>query len=95
MASATRKKFSFSPPSHVCSALVVAAPFANALSLTTPSGWTSGGAETVQWNSDPTDPNQWSLFLENMLFHNTYAIANSVNPTNGEQNVSLPIVPVE
>ncbi|KAF8902195.1 hypothetical protein CPB84DRAFT_1836171 [Gymnopilus junonius] len=69
-------------------------PLASALTLNIPTGPTSGGNVTITWTSAPNDPATFSLELVNTAFHNSFAIANNVNPTAGTVSLTLPIVPV-
>ncbi|KAF7976210.1 hypothetical protein HWV62_7400 [Athelia sp. TMB] len=76
-------------------ALTLALPFVSALTLSTPkdNAWSSGGSATVDWTSSSGDPSTFTLELSNTAFHNSYAIANNVNPSSGSISFSLPIVP--
>ncbi|PPQ69664.1 hypothetical protein CVT26_001533 [Gymnopilus dilepis] len=72
----------------------VVAPLASALTLNIPTNPTSGGNVTITWSSAPNDPETFSLELINTAFHNSFAIANNVNPTAETISLTLPIVPV-
>jgi len=81
--------------SKLCAVLAVAVPFASALTVDPITGANSGGQITITWSSAAGDPNTWSFFLVNPVFHDTFAIANTVNPQPGALNVTLPIVPAD
>ncbi|KAG6805866.1 hypothetical protein H0H93_003937, partial [Arthromyces matolae] len=72
---------------------VLAAPLANAITLNIPKGPVSGGAVTISWSFEPTDPN-FSLELTNEQFHNAFAIGNNISPTAGSIDITLPVVPI-
>ncbi|KDR85922.1 hypothetical protein GALMADRAFT_132548 [Galerina marginata CBS 339.88] len=76
------------------SLLALVAPLVSALTLDVPQNPTSGGSITIKWNSAPNDPDSWSFELVNTVFHNSFAIANNVNPTAGQLTLTLPVVPV-
>ncbi|EPQ60277.1 hypothetical protein GLOTRDRAFT_108878 [Gloeophyllum trabeum ATCC 11539] len=67
-------------------------PLVSALTLQTPSGLTSAGPATISWTAESTDP-PFSLELVNQVFHNSFAIANNVQPGQGSLSLTLPIVP--
>jgi len=48
---------------------------------------------TFTWDFQPNDP-IFSLYLVNEEFHDTFAIANNVYPTEGQITLSLPVLPV-
>ncbi|TFK56827.1 hypothetical protein OE88DRAFT_60676 [Heliocybe sulcata] len=73
--------------------LAILVPFVSALTLNAPSGLSSGGPATITWTSESTDP-PFSIELVNTVFHNSFAIANNVNPTLNSMTIALPIVPV-
>ncbi|OCH84038.1 hypothetical protein OBBRIDRAFT_840009 [Obba rivulosa] len=76
------------------STLAVFVPFVSALTLQTPTNWESGTNANVSWTNAAGDPSTWSLELVNPTnFHNSFAIANNVNPAPGFITVQLPIVP--
>ncbi|KAI0347987.1 hypothetical protein BDW22DRAFT_39938 [Trametopsis cervina] len=75
--------------------LAALAPFVNALTFTVPNNITSGGTVTITWTQASGDPDVWSLFLVNQVFHNTYGIANNVKNSDGTLTLNLPAVPVE
>ncbi|KAI0803174.1 hypothetical protein BC629DRAFT_1492291 [Irpex lacteus] len=68
---------------------------ANALTFSTPTDVHSASPVTITWTPSDGDPSNWSLFLVNTAFHNTFAIANPVNNSAGTLTVTLPAVPVE
>ncbi|KAI0931396.1 hypothetical protein AcV5_005110 [Taiwanofungus camphoratus] len=76
------------------SALAALIPFASAaIQLTTPTDWASGASANVSWTASPQDP-YFSFELVNAdIFHNSFGIANNVNPTLGFLTLTLPIVP--
>ncbi|TRM63867.1 hypothetical protein BD626DRAFT_261931 [Schizophyllum amplum] len=55
---------------------------------------TSTGTVTVSWDASSDDPSSFSIYLTNEAFHNTFAIANNVDPSWGEITVQLPVIPV-
>ncbi|EKM61425.1 uncharacterized protein PHACADRAFT_248020 [Phanerochaete carnosa HHB-10118-sp] len=76
------------------STLAVLLPFVHALTINTPTNLTSAGTATISWTTGPNDPSTWSLELSNPNnFHNTFAIANNVDPAAGSINIPLPPVP--
>ncbi|KZT30980.1 hypothetical protein NEOLEDRAFT_1083611 [Neolentinus lepideus HHB14362 ss-1] len=75
------------------SVAAVLVPFVSALTLNTPTGLSSGGPATITWTSEPTDP-PFSIELVNTAFHDTFAIANNVNPLMNTISLNLPSVPV-
>ncbi|OCH84935.1 hypothetical protein OBBRIDRAFT_798661 [Obba rivulosa] len=76
------------------STLAVLVTFVSALTLQTPTDWQSGTAVNVSWTNAVGDPSTWSLELVNPTnFHNSFAIANNVNPAPGVLSIRLPIVP--
>ncbi|KAG6873069.1 hypothetical protein C0995_003377 [Termitomyces sp. Mi166 len=70
--------------------LALATPLVNALTLNIPSNPTSGGPLTVTWTFQPGD----TLELINEEFHDSFAIANNVQPELQSLDITLPIVPV-
>ncbi|PCH34083.1 hypothetical protein WOLCODRAFT_22446 [Wolfiporia cocos MD-104 SS10] len=76
------------------SALAVLLPFAAAtIVLETPTNWQSGTPANISWSSSGGDP-RFSLELVNDIeFHNSFAIANNLNPSDGFATFTLPIVP--
>ena len=75
--------------------LAIAAPLASALTITTPVGWTSADRVNVTWSAVNGDPQEFSIFLVNEAFHDTFGIANNVPPGAMEiDNLLLPVVPV-
>lgn len=75
------------------STLAVLLPFVNALTLNTPASLTSGGQATITWTTTAGDP-PFTLELVNAVqFHNSFGIANNVDPSLQTINLTLPIVP--
>ncbi|KIP11768.1 hypothetical protein PHLGIDRAFT_33240 [Phlebiopsis gigantea 11061_1 CR5-6] len=75
-------------------ALAALLPFAASLTITTPTNLTSGGPATISWTTAAGDPSTWSFELVNTdVFHNSFAIANNVNPSLGSISMTLPSVP--
>ena len=68
-------------------------PFVSALTLNTPENLASGGSATITWTTASGDPSTFSIELLNTVFHNSFAIANNVNPSSGTITLDLPIVP--
>ncbi|KDQ62907.1 hypothetical protein JAAARDRAFT_43997 [Jaapia argillacea MUCL 33604] len=75
------------------STLALLLPFATALTLSTPTGLTSGGPATVNWTATTTDV-PFSLELVNTLFHNSFAIGNNLQPGLGTYSFTMPTVPI-
>ncbi|KIK81717.1 hypothetical protein PAXRUDRAFT_832661 [Paxillus rubicundulus Ve08.2h10] len=75
-------------------ALALALPLVSALTLNTPIGVTTGGEVTITWTASTTDPTSFTLELVNTVFHNTFAIANTVQTSLGTITIQLPQVPV-
>ncbi|KAI0660573.1 hypothetical protein C8Q70DRAFT_60702 [Cubamyces menziesii] len=74
------------------SALVLA-PLASALTLQTPVDWHSSSQVNISWASTPTDPT-FSLQLANTdEFHDTFSIANNLNPSANFASFQLGVVP--
>ncbi|THH08477.1 hypothetical protein EW145_g2687 [Phellinidium pouzarii] len=80
--------------SKLAVSLAIVAPLVSALTITTPSGWTSGGLANITWTAVAGDPQTFSIELVNTVFHNSFGIANNVQ-TGAMQitNLELPIVP--
>lgn len=76
------------------SLLALVAPLVSGLTINVPKNPTSGGPVTLSWNWKAGDPNTFSIELTNEVFHNSYAIANSVIPEQGSIDIILPIVPI-
>ena len=74
-------------------ALAVVAPLASALSVVTPTNWTSGNQAVLQWNPVAGDPQTFSVELVNTAFNNEFAIANNVPTGQLSLTTTLPIVP--
>ncbi|KAF8838688.1 hypothetical protein BDN67DRAFT_62552 [Paxillus ammoniavirescens] len=75
-------------------ALVLALPLVSALTINTPIGATTGGMVTLTWTATTTDPTSFTFELTNTIFHNTFAIANTVTTSQGSITIQLPQVPV-
>ncbi|KAF7797180.1 hypothetical protein EIP86_008372 [Pleurotus ostreatoroseus] len=76
------------------SALIAIAPLVSALTITTPTNWTSAGPAVIEWTTVSGDPSTWSFELVNPTnFHQTFGIANNVNPSLGSLTLTLPAVP--
>lgn len=75
------------------SILAVLAPLANALNFNAPVNITSAGSATITWTSEPTDPPMWNLYLLNIVFHDSFGIANNVQTDIGTITLQLPVVP--
>ncbi|KAG0706656.1 hypothetical protein DFH29DRAFT_872184 [Suillus ampliporus] len=72
----------------------LALPLASALTLSTPTGVTTGGVVTLTWQATTADPSTFSIEMANTIFHNTFAIANNVQTSTGSLTLTLPQVPV-
>ncbi|KIJ11334.1 hypothetical protein PAXINDRAFT_157332 [Paxillus involutus ATCC 200175] len=75
-------------------AVALALPLVSALTINTPTGATTGGTITITWSASTTDPTSFTLELTNTIFHNTFAIANTVTTSTGSITLQLPQVPV-
>ncbi|KAI0286862.1 hypothetical protein BGY98DRAFT_1092467 [Russula aff. rugulosa BPL654] len=64
------------------------------LAVTSPNP-TSGAPCTVNWTPESGDAAVFSLELVNVVFHNTFALANNVQTSSGQVNVTIPIVPAD
>ncbi|KAI5998299.1 hypothetical protein EDD15DRAFT_2409361 [Pisolithus albus] len=76
-------------------AVVLALPFVSALTISAPTGATTGGVVTITWQATTTDPAYFTLQLVNPAFHDTYAISNNVQTSLGTITLELPQVPVD
>ncbi|KAI0059424.1 hypothetical protein BV25DRAFT_1871527 [Artomyces pyxidatus] len=76
------------------SVLVALLPFVSALTFNVPTNLTSGGPATISWTQESGDPQTFSVELINVLFHNSFAIANNIQDTAGSISITLPSVPV-
>jgi len=74
--------------------LALVTPLVAGLTLQIPQNPTSGGTVTIVWTSAAGDPSTFTLELVNDVFHNSFAIANNVQPTTGQITIELPSVPV-
>jgi len=76
------------------SALALAIPLvAGTVQLNIPKGPIYSQQQiTITWTSQPSDP-LFSIELINPSFHNAFAIANNVRPTDGQVTLTLPVVP--
>ena len=70
---------------------LVAAPLAAALTLNAPSEPTSAGEVTITWTWEPEDP-PFTLELTHPSFNNKLAIANNIDPAQGEITLNFPVV---
>ncbi|CDO73117.1 hypothetical protein BN946_scf185007.g171 [Trametes cinnabarina] len=69
------------------------APLASALTLQIPVDWHSSSQVNVSWANTPTDP-PFSLQLVNTNeFHDTFAIANNLNPSADFASFQLGVIP--
>ncbi|KAF9528118.1 hypothetical protein CPB83DRAFT_894608 [Crepidotus variabilis] len=75
------------------SLIAVVLPLAACLQIAVPEHPTSQGTITIQWTSANGDPDTWSFELVNVDFHDTFAIANNVDPAAQELTLTLPAVP--
>ncbi|KAI5118580.1 hypothetical protein M0805_004196 [Coniferiporia weirii] len=80
--------------SKLAVSLSLAVPFVSALSITTPTNWTSGGQAVIQWAPVAGDTQSFSIELTNDVFHKTFAIANNIQTGELQLSLELPIVPV-
>jgi hypothetical protein len=72
---------------------LAAAPLSSALTIDTPTNWTSGGQAVISWENAQGDPSTWSFELINVVFNDAFAIANNVDPSSSPLTIELPIVP--
>ncbi|THH09820.1 hypothetical protein EW146_g8565 [Bondarzewia mesenterica] len=75
------------------SVLVALVPFVAGLTLNVPDNLSSGGPATISWTTASGDPSTFSIELLNTIFHNSFAIANNVQPSLGSITIQLPAVP--
>jgi len=75
------------------SLLALIAPLVSGLTVQMCANPTSGGSCTVSWTTAPGDPATFSLQISNVIFHNSFAIANNVIPEAGSLDIALPIIP--
>ncbi|TBU34401.1 hypothetical protein BD311DRAFT_280082 [Dichomitus squalens] len=76
-----------------CLAALALAPWAQALLLQIPVDWQSSSPANVSWTNTPTDP-PFTLELVNTdEFHDTFGIANNVNPSADFISLTLPVIP--
>jgi hypothetical protein len=68
-------------------------PLVAGLTLDYPKNLETAAPATITWNFQPSDP-VFSLYLVNEAFHDSFAIANNVLPTQGSIDITLPVVPV-
>ncbi|KAJ6538711.1 hypothetical protein DFH09DRAFT_1176846 [Mycena vulgaris] len=78
----------------ICLTLAFGVSAAHTLSVNAPSSVTSGGQTTITWSSTSSDPT-FSIELVHPSFNNTFAIANSVDPTTNTLTLTILSVPVE
>ncbi|KAF8730544.1 hypothetical protein AX14_005479 [Amanita brunnescens Koide BX004] len=77
--------------------LALVAPLACAtISIQPPVNAASNSPITITWTSNApgTDPPVFSIELVNLVFHNSFAIANNVQTTQGSLTLTIPTVPV-
>ncbi|KAM5536026.1 hypothetical protein V8D89_010284 [Ganoderma adspersum] len=76
-----------------CLTALALAPWAQALLLQIPVDWQSSSPANVSWTNVATDP-PFTLQLANTdEFHDTFSIANNVNPTADFVSLTLPVIP--
>ncbi|KAI0830824.1 hypothetical protein BC628DRAFT_1355763 [Trametes gibbosa] len=75
-------------------AALALAPWASALLLAIPVGWHSSSPVNVSWSNTPSDPVFTLQLFNTDEFHNTFAIANNLNPSADFAAFTLPVVPV-
>ncbi|KAH8111860.1 hypothetical protein DFH11DRAFT_553244 [Phellopilus nigrolimitatus] len=78
----------------IAASLSLAVSLVSALSIQTPTNWTSGGPATISWTAVNGDTQTFSIELANTIFHNSFALANNVQTGALTLNLELPIVPV-
>ncbi|KAL5533608.1 hypothetical protein ACEPAG_68 [Sanghuangporus baumii] len=74
--------------------LALIAPLVSALTIETPTGWTSGGPATINWTAVQGDPQSFSIELINNAFNRQFALANNVATGSLSASMTLPIVPL-
>jgi hypothetical protein len=81
----------------LCAFLVLAAPFASALTITSISGnVVSEGSITITWTTATTDPaGVFSIELDHPSFNSALAIATNVDSSNLQITIALPNVPAQ
>ncbi|KAJ3482959.1 hypothetical protein NLI96_g6630 [Meripilus lineatus] len=76
------------------SLLAALVPFVSALSVSTPTNWTSGGPAIFTWTTTAGDTPVFSLELVNpTIFNQALALANNVDVSLQTISFTLPIVP--
>ncbi|KAI8981159.1 hypothetical protein BD414DRAFT_491842 [Trametes punicea] len=73
-------------------AAVALAPLASALTLQIPVDWHSSSEVNISWSNTPTDP-PFSLQLVNNIFHDTFSIANNLQPSADFAQFQLGVIP--
>lgn len=80
--------------SSVLLSLFLALSVTQALVLNTPVGAVTGEPLEISFEAQPSDPT-FSLELESFELHDSFAIANNVDPSSGAITVILPCVPTD
>lgn len=76
-----------------CFAALVLAPWAQALLLQIPVDWQSSSPANISWTNTASDP-PFTLELVNTdEFHDTFGIANNLNPSADFASFTLPVIP--
>ncbi|KAI0639920.1 hypothetical protein C8Q77DRAFT_95590 [Trametes polyzona] len=73
-------------------AALALAPWSSALLLQLPVDWHFSSQVNISWSHTDTDPS-FSLQLARDIFHDTFAIANNLNPTADFASFQLGVVP--
>ncbi|KAF9235378.1 hypothetical protein BU15DRAFT_51449, partial [Melanogaster broomeanus] len=76
------------------STLALVLPLVSALTLNTPTGVTTGGTVTLTWTATTEDPTSFTFELYNTIFHDTFAIQNTVQTSLGTITLQFPQIPV-
>ncbi|PIL31481.1 hypothetical protein GSI_06183 [Ganoderma sinense ZZ0214-1] len=76
-----------------CLAALALAPWAQALLLQIPVAWQSSSPANISWTNVATDPPFTLQLVNTDEFHDTFSIANNVNPSADFDSFTLPVVP--
>ncbi|EJC98637.1 uncharacterized protein FOMMEDRAFT_149034 [Fomitiporia mediterranea MF3/22] len=79
--------------SKIAASIALAAPLVSALTITTPTNWTSTGPAVITWSAVNGDPQTFSIELINNVFNRQFALANNVATGAMTLSLTLPSVP--
>nr|VWO94382.1 Zcf29p [Ganoderma boninense] len=81
------------PTTSSCLAALALAPWAQALLLQIPVAWQSSSPANISWSHTATDPAFTLQLVNTDEFHDTFSIANNVNPDADFDAFTLPVIP--